>query len=176
MSTNILAMVPAPLATLGLDIGGFFETIINWLETNLAPVFDGIGAFIEWVLDGIELALMWPHWGIIIAILVALAWKTAGWRVALFSVIGLLLVVEMHLWHEAMETLALIGTSVIIALVIAVPVGIWSSKSDTAEMSTRTGAHRNTGRSAFSGITSSFWKNLSPSAMSCAQPYRPPAK
>ncbi|HKK71071.1 MAG TPA: ABC transporter permease subunit [Candidatus Krumholzibacteria bacterium] len=124
----------APLAFLdAFDVGNFFEKIISWLETNLAPFFDGLGAFIEWVLGGIETALMWPHWGVIIAILVFLAWKAVGWRVATFSVIGLLLVVQMNMWDEAMETLALIGTSVIIALVVAVPLGIWSSKSDTVE-------------------------------------------
>ncbi len=133
MMGTFLAMLPAPLASLGLDIGGFFEVIINWLEINLAPVFDGTGAFIEWVLDGIEMVLMWPHWSVIIAILVLAAWRAAGWRVALFSAVGLLLIVEMSLWREAMETLALISTSVLIALVIAIPVGIWSSKNDTVE-------------------------------------------
>jgi glycine betaine/proline transport system permease protein len=133
MSTAFSATLAAPLALLGLNIGSVFEVIINWLETNLAPVFDGIGGFIEWVLDGIEVALMWPHWSVIIAILAFLAWRAAGWRVALFSVIGMLLIVEMALWNESMETLALISTSVLIALAIAVPVGIWSSKNDTVE-------------------------------------------
>ncbi|MBD3220406.1 ABC transporter permease subunit [bacterium] len=118
---------------MALDVGGMFEVIINWLEANLAPVFDGIGAFIEWVLGGIEAALMWPHWAVIVAILVVLSWRVAGRSMAIFSVIGMLLVVNMNLWAEAMETLALIGTSVIIALVLAVPLGIWSSKSDTVE-------------------------------------------
>ena len=133
MMGAFLAMLPAPLATLGLDVGGFFEVVINWLEINLAPVFDGTGAFIEWVLDGIEFVLMWPHWSVIIAVLVLAAWRSAGWRVAVFSAVGLLLIVEMNLWHEAMETLALISASVLIALVVAIPVGIWSSKNDTAE-------------------------------------------
>jgi glycine betaine/proline transport system permease protein len=121
------------LATMTLDVGGAFEVIINWLEANLSPVFDGLGAFIEWVLGGIEVALMWPHWAVIVAILVVLSWRVAGRSMAIFSVIGMLLVVNMNLWTEAMETLALIGASVIIALVLAVPLGIWSSKSDAAE-------------------------------------------
>ena len=116
-----------------LDVGDFFERIIGWLEVNLAPFFDALGAFIEWVLAGIEAALMWPHWAVVVVAMVALAWKAAGWRVATFSVLGLLLVVQMNMWDEAMETLALIGTSVIIALVVAVPLGIWSSKSDSVE-------------------------------------------
>ena len=118
---------------LGFDVGAIFEVIINWLGENLEPVFDGATAFIEWILTGIEQALLYPHWAFIILVLVAVAWWAAGWRVALFSVLGLLLIVQMKLWDESMETLALIGASVIIALVIAVPVGIWSSKSDIVE-------------------------------------------
>src|SRR5437763_7574085 len=37
------------------------------------------------------------------------------------------------------------------------------------------GATRNTGRSAASGVRSSFWTNLTPSAMSWAQPWKAPA-
>src|SRR5689334_20506291 len=38
-----------------------------------------------------------------------------------------------------------------------------------------TGARRKTGRSASRGVTSSFWTNLTPSAMSWAQPWKAPA-
>lgn len=123
-----------PLAFLdAMDVGDFFEVVIAWLETNLEPFFDGLGAFIDWTLTGIEAALMWPHWAVVIVVMVAIAWRTAGWRIAVFSVFGLLLIVQMNMWDESMETLALIGTSVIIALVVAIPLGIWSSKSEGAE-------------------------------------------
>src|SRR6185437_12172361 len=42
-------------------------------------------------------------------------------------------------------------------------------------MSEMTGARRKTGRSASRGVTSSFWTNLTPSAMSWAQPWNAPA-
>ena len=116
-----------------LDVGKFFETIISWLENHLDPVFDAIGTFIEWVLGGIEGGLLWPHWSVVVLIMALIAWRFAGWRIGLFTVVGMALVVHMNLWTESMETLALIGTSVLIALVVAVPLGIWSSKSDTAE-------------------------------------------
>jgi len=130
-------MTPAVLGVrsepLGFDVGSFFEVLINWLGENLDPVFEGITDLIELILGGIEQALLWPPWAVIIVLLVAIAWWAAGWRVALFSVLGLLLIVQMGLWDESMETLALIGASVLIALVIAIPVGIWSSKSDIVE-------------------------------------------
>ncbi len=134
-------MTPAGLAVrsepLGFDVGNIFEVLINWLGANLDPVFEGITDLIELILGGIEQALLWPPWAVIVVVLVAIAWWAAGWRIALFSVVGLLLIVQMDLWDESMETLALIGASVLIALVIAIPVGIWSSKSEIVESAVR---------------------------------------
>ncbi len=132
MSLSIGGTVSA-FAPFGFDVGDFFEVIINWLGQNLDPFFDGCTALIEWVLGIIEYVLVTPHWTVMIAVLVVIAWRTTGWKMALFTVVGLLLIVQMGQWKASMQTLALIGTSVIIALLIAVPIGIWSSKSDVAE-------------------------------------------
>ena len=53
------------------------------------------------------------------------------------------------------------------------PNGITTNNA-TVPINTSIGADLKTGRSASSGIRSSFWKNLTPSAISCAQPQRPP--
>lgn len=134
MKTLIAQLAAGTVAApFSFDVGDFFEAIINWLGANLGPFFDAVAALIKGVLGGLEQALLWPHWSILIILFVALAWKAAGWRVATFSAAGFLLIVQMHMWEHSMATLALIGASVIIALVIALPVGIWSSKSDLAE-------------------------------------------
>jgi glycine betaine/proline transport system permease protein len=116
-----------------LDVGDFFAGIIRWLQNNIEPFFDAIAGIVEAVLGAIELVLLNTPWFIILVIFAALAWWIAGWRIGLFSLLGLGLIYYMEVWEEAMETVALIGTSVILALVIAIPVGIWSSKSDVVE-------------------------------------------
>ncbi|MCL8000863.1 ABC transporter permease subunit, partial [Brucella sp. 21LCYQ03] len=45
---------------------------------------------------------------------------------------GLALIYLMGFWEETMQTLALIISSTIIALIIAIPLGIWSAKNSTA--------------------------------------------
>lgn len=134
MPTSSSTILPTPVAGLrGFDVGGVFERLINWLGENFEPLFDGIAAFIEWTLAAMEGALMWPHWAVIVTLFSLLAWRIAGWKIGVLSVVGLLLIVQMGLWDEAMETVALIFASVVIALVLALPLGIWSSKSDVAE-------------------------------------------
>jgi glycine betaine/proline transport system permease protein len=128
-ATILPALFPA--GTVG--VGDVFEAIINWLTANLKPLFDVIAAVLSGVLGGVEAALRLPPAWVLIVILAGLAWWVAGWRIAVFSALGFALVAFMGLWKASMETLALVLTSVLIALVVALPLGIWSSKSDWAE-------------------------------------------
>jgi glycine betaine/proline transport system permease protein len=118
---------------INLDVGGFFENIITWLTENLGPVFDAISESVSSMLDAFEGLLMLPHPFILIALLVGLAWWVAKKGVGIFTLLGMLLIYSMGYWVPTMETLALVITSVVLALVIGIPIGIWSSKSDIVE-------------------------------------------
>ncbi len=119
------------------DIGGVFEAIIDWLTENLNVVFDIIADFIDALLTGFFNVLMFPHAFIMIALFAALAWWIAKKGVGIFTLVGFFLIYAMNLWEATMETLALVITSVIIAIVIAIPIGIWASKKDTVEQIVR---------------------------------------
>ncbi len=115
------------------DIGGVFEAIIDWLTENLGVVFDIIADVIDALLTGFFNGLMFPHAFIMIALFGALAWWIAKKGVGIFTLVGFFLIYAMNLWEATMETLALVITSVFIAILIAIPIGIWASKKDTVE-------------------------------------------
>ncbi len=116
-----------------IDVGGMFETAIDWLTTEWGWLFDSIKVFLQTTLNGFEFALNFPHPLIIVAILAAIAYAAAKRGVAIFTVIGFLLILQMGLWRQTMDTLALVIGSVSIALIIGVPLGIWCSKSDKVQ-------------------------------------------
>ena len=116
-----------------LNIGGIFEAVIEWLKTNLGFIFDIITDVVSAVLSGFQSVLLFPHPYILIIILTALAWWIAKKGVGIFTLIGLFLILSMGLWEATIETLALVITAVLIALIIGIPIGIWASKSDTVE-------------------------------------------
>ncbi|MFE3460873.1 ABC transporter permease [Nocardiopsis aegyptia] len=58
------------------------------------------------------------------------AWRVAGWRVALLVLATFAVFALTGLWNESMTTLALIITSVSIALLIGIPLGILAGRSD----------------------------------------------
>ncbi len=131
---------------LELDIGGAFEALVNWMQTNFAPFFDAVSAGIGGVITGLEAALTVAPSYVVIALFAALAWAVASRGVAVFTAIGMALLADvrftvfgttvvagMDLWAATMQTLALVLTATLLALLIGVPVGIGASKSDPVE-------------------------------------------
>ena len=115
-----------------IDIGGGFETIVRWLQDNLDWFFAFIAGTVNGMLDGTKIVLNGPPAIIVIAIFTAIAFYFTSWGIALFTFIGFGLIWYMGLWTLTMSTLALVLSSVIIALILGIPLGIWASKSDKA--------------------------------------------
>lgn len=116
-----------------IPIGNTFDAIITWLTENLGFVFDAIGATVRGVVAALEFCLLAPHPVLMVAILAGIAWYLAGRGVAIFTAVGMFLIVNMGYWTPTMETLTLVLGSVMIALLIGIPIGIWSAKNTTVE-------------------------------------------
>ncbi|MFE9450022.1 ABC transporter permease [Streptomyces sp. NPDC006739] len=58
------------------------------------------------------------------------SWALADWRVALLAVAGFTFFGLQGLWQESMDTLALILCAVFVALLFAIPLGVWAGLSD----------------------------------------------
>lgn len=107
-----------------INIGKYIEIAINWLTENFAPFFDAVNVGIGGFIEGFQNVLMWIPFYVTIALLTLLAWYKSGKGVGVFTALGLLLIWGMGFW-----TLALVLSSTIIALMIGLPLGIWSANS-----------------------------------------------
>lgn len=116
-----------------LDIGAVFEGIITWLTQNASVIFDAISTFVDGLLSGFSSLLISVPPVIMVLVLSAIAFFVAKKGMAVFSLIGFFLIIHMNLWIATMDTLSLVLTSVIIALAIGIPIGIWAAKNDTVE-------------------------------------------
>ncbi|RNA69401.1 ABC transporter permease [Alteribacter keqinensis] len=106
------------------------DFVNDWLIPTLGPFFDAIGGMIGSLLEWINWMLNAIPAEILTIIVVALAWYLAGKGVAIFSLIGLLYLGSVDLWGEGMQTLAIIFVSTFLSIVIGIPIGIWSAKSE----------------------------------------------
>lgn len=115
-----------------INIGKYIEMAINWLTENFAGLFDVINHIVGGFIDGFQGILMWVPFYLMIAGIAALAWWKAGKGTAVLTLLGLLLIWGMGFWVQTMQTVALVLSSTIIALLLGVPLGIWTGRNDKA--------------------------------------------
>ena len=106
---------------------------INVVDEFFDLVKDGIGAFV----GALEVVLTAPPELLMVAIFAAIAFFVSGWRVALFSVLGFLLIISLGLWDDTMLSLALVLAATVVSLLIGVPIGVLAAKSRAVQAAAR---------------------------------------
>jgi ABC-type proline/glycine betaine transport system permease subunit len=114
-----------------LPLGAWVETGVEWITANLSVLFDLIRTIVLGMFEAAEVAFTEPPALVMIAILGVVAFAVRGWRMGVGTVVGLLVVVLVDQWDNAMGTLALTVVAALFALLIAIPLGIWAARSDT---------------------------------------------
>ncbi|GLI27317.1 hypothetical protein ARHIZOSPH14_15590 [Agromyces rhizosphaerae] len=115
-----------------LPLGQWVEDFIDVLTEVLSGFFAVVRAVFLGFYDGVDWVLSTPPFWLIIVLVAALAWWARGWKLALGSVVGLLVILGVDQWDNAMDTLALVLVASTIAVVIAIPLGILAARSDLA--------------------------------------------
>ncbi len=115
----------------------------DWTDRFVDYIKDieAVDEFFELVTDGIrgvvgalEAILTIPNSEfVMVVIFAAIAFFLSGWRIALFSVLGFLLLISFGLWDQTMLSLALVLAATVVSLLIGVPVGILAAKSRTVQ-------------------------------------------
>jgi glycine betaine/proline transport system permease protein len=116
-----------------IPLAEWTESAVEWITDTFEGAFDVLSSAIDAVVGSLEYVLLAPPELIMVAILGVIALLLAGWRVALFTVLGLVFVISLDLWEAAMQTLALVLAATVVALVIGIPIGIIAAKSESVE-------------------------------------------
>src|SRR5690625_583425 len=116
---------------LPLDKG--VEIAVDYIKLYLKSFFDFISEALKWVSGNLADVLSIGSPFILIIILTALAWWLSGWKLGIFTLVGFGLINNLRYWDDTVITLALIVVSVLIAIIIAIPIGIWMSQNDKAQ-------------------------------------------
>ncbi|RIX52804.1 proline/glycine betaine ABC transporter permease [Paenibacillus nanensis] len=107
-----------------IPLAEWIESLEAWLENNLEPLFDFISLIIGGTVDGLSAALDWLPPLAVIAIFAAIAWYIGKWKMGVFTAAGLLIIDNLGLWSQTMQTLALVLTAAFISILIGIPLGI----------------------------------------------------
>lgn len=104
------------------------NTAIEWTATQWAPVFDSATSSVRWILDLFENILLSIPWPALAAVVVLLAWRTGGLKLALLSFALLAYLGLFGYWEKSISTMSLVATSVVLCMVIGIPLGILCAK------------------------------------------------
>ncbi len=104
-----------------INIGKYIEIVINWMTEHWAHFFDVINNIIGGFIETFQHGLLWIPFYIMIPALAVLAWYKAGKGTAV-----------MGFWEQTMQTVALVLSSTVIALILGVPLGIWTAQNRIA--------------------------------------------
>ncbi len=130
-----------------LDIGKYVEIGLDKFTGFAGPFLDGVADVIGGIITFLQSVLLSTPFWVMIVILAAITYivKAGGLKaglkfktfkksigLALFTILGLLLLTWMGYWEHTMQTLALVLASTFVALLIGIPMGIWAARSERA--------------------------------------------
>ena len=119
-------------ATFRLPLGEGAEAVVDWLTNALSGLFAIIRTIFQGMYEGVYWVLETPPFWAILIVVVAIAFFAKGWKLAVGSLIGFLIIVGVNQWENAMATLALVLVASLLAILFSIPLGIWAAKSDAA--------------------------------------------
>jgi glycine betaine/proline transport system permease protein len=115
-----------------LPLGEAVEWLVDMIELYLGWLLDGISDVLGFLIDAFQDLLLAapPLVTILVFGVIVFLVTRRDWKLAVLTVAGLLVIWNLELWKLSMETLALVVSATIIALLIGLPVGILASMND----------------------------------------------
>ncbi|WP_460146034.1 ABC transporter permease [Pseudomonas sp. S2_A02] len=100
------------------------DTGLEWLSDNGEFVFDAFNAVLNGIYEGVLWSIAYPAHYVVAIVMALIGWRVVGVRFAILSGLALLLCDIIGLWPETVSTLALVLTATVLALAVAIPLGV----------------------------------------------------
>jgi glycine betaine/proline transport system permease protein len=110
------------------DFSSQFDSVVDsgleWLSDHGEWLFESANTLLEGVFKGVQWCLAYPPSYVIAIVIGLIGWRMVGVRFAVLSTLALLACAMIGLWPETVSTLALVLTATVLALAVAVPLGV----------------------------------------------------
>lgn len=113
-----------------IPVAEYTRPVIDWILTHFGTLFDVVSTGLRWVMDTMESLLLSIPPELIALVIVLAAWRIAGRGVAIFALIGLLMIGGFDAWEDAIRTLVVVLTSTLLSMAIGIPLGILISQNE----------------------------------------------
>jgi glycine betaine/proline transport system permease protein len=111
------------------------DNVVVWARDNLSwltrPTNDFIVAgIIVPVRNFLTNTLAWP---VLVFVTGWFMWQVRGWKLAAFGVASVALIGLIGLWNLSIDTLVQVTTATLVAVALAIPIGIWAGRNPRVE-------------------------------------------
>lgn len=114
-----------------IPLGEWVDSFVASLYEHFEGLFRGFSYIIGGFVDLLTNFLTIIPTILMIIILCFLVWYTTRkLSLVIFTLIGLLFILNINYWAQTMQTLALVLTSVIISIIVGIPIGILASQNE----------------------------------------------
>ncbi|EJQ95144.1 ABC transporter permease [Bacillus cereus] len=114
-----------------IPLGEWVDSFVASLYENFEGLFRGfsyiIGGFVDLLTNFLTII---PAILMIILLCFLIWYTTRKLSLVIFTLIGLLFILNINYWAQTMQTLALVLTSVIISIIVGIPIGILASQNE----------------------------------------------
>ncbi|MTE23729.1 proline/glycine betaine ABC transporter permease [Microbacterium sp. ZXX196] len=114
-----------------IPVGDWADQAVDWIKDNLEWLLDFITMVVSWLVETLTDVLLATPIPVAILVAALISWFFRSWQLAVGTLLTFILIVGMDMWEPAMQTLALVLMAALVAIVISVPLGIWSARSAT---------------------------------------------
>ena len=113
-----------------IPIGKLIERFFDYLKDDAAWVFDAIADPLEWIIESSSDALLDIPALVLVGVVVLLSWVLQHRKgFSVFTLLSLLLIINLDLWEETIQTLVMVLYATLICMLIGVPLGIRAAHS-----------------------------------------------
>ena len=112
-----------------LPVGEAASGAVDWLTNNFSWFFDWLSRVLSAIIGGMLWILQTPHPFVVVAVVGIFSYLVRrSIPITLFTVLGLLLIVNLGYWKETTETLSLVVAATLVCMVIGIPIGIAAAR------------------------------------------------
>ncbi len=120
-----------PFDLIDVPARDILTAVVNWIvdmfrdafRTYISPPVRGVMEGFQWALGSIPPLFF-------LLLMFALGWWSASWRIGVFALVTFALLGFAGVWDQLITTLSLVATAVVFSVIIGLPLGIISSRSD----------------------------------------------
>ncbi|MEA3464887.1 MAG: proline/glycine betaine ABC transporter permease [Thermodesulfobacteriota bacterium] len=117
-----------------IPLDEWVQIAVDWLVFNYRDFFQLLKVPIELCLNGLAWFFTTLPPSIVIILFAISAWRYAGKRVAVFTILTFLLIGYLGLWEATMITLAMVLSSLFFCALVGIPLGVMAGRSDRFEV------------------------------------------